>query len=381
MKTNKMAAIFSNQHEYNELKPLTDERSLSTLYFAGKYRIMDFALSSIVNAGINNVYTLINQEKVRSYLDHLGGGKEWGLDTIGSYEYLDFYQKLMTSQASGDNYFDDVITFLETAKVPYTVFIENKMVGNFDLQSVLHFHQENGDKITAVFKRVDKENTAADDEMFVLDDTNTILSCEQIIDAQQQDLYNLSLNIYVADTDWLIAELKKAQKSNASIDIGKRLADLAAKYRTSAYEYTGYLHNIHDIPSYFAANMEMLNKKKRDSLLYGSQKIITRIRNEVGTYFSAKSAVKDSMLATGCRVYGKVDHSIISRRVNIDKDCQVKNSIIMANCQLGKGSKVENAILDKNVQVKKNVIIRGSSTQPAVIKKGSIVSNNIINNH
>lgn len=58
MKTNKMAAIFSNQHEYNELKPLTDERSLSTLYFAGKYRIMDFALSSIVNAGINNVYTL-----------------------------------------------------------------------------------------------------------------------------------------------------------------------------------------------------------------------------------------------------------------------------------------------------------------------------------
>ena len=91
MKTNKMAAIFSNQHEYNELLPLTEERSLSTLYFAGKYRVMDFPLSSIVNAGVNSVYTLINQEKVRSYLDHLGGSKEWGLDTIGSYEYLDFY--------------------------------------------------------------------------------------------------------------------------------------------------------------------------------------------------------------------------------------------------------------------------------------------------
>lgn len=379
MKTNKMVAIFSNQHEYNELKPLTDERSLSTLYFAGKYRIMDFALSSIVNAGINNVYTLINQEKVRSYLDHLGGGKEWGLDTIGSYEYLDFYQKLMQSQARGDAYFDDVITFLKTAKMPYTVFMENKMVGSFDLQSILHFHQENGNKITAVFKRVGKENTAPDDQMFVLDEANTILSCEQIIDAQEQDLYNLSLNIYVADTKWLISELKKAQRSGASIDIGQKLASLAAKYRASAYEYTGYLHNIHDIPSYYQANMEMLNKKKRDSLLYGSQKIITRIRNEVGTYFSNSSQVTDSMLATGCRIKGEVNHSIVSRRVRIDENSQVHNSIVMASCHLEKGSQVDYAILDKNIVVKKGVKIKGQPENPVVVKKGAVVKKDLIN--
>lgn len=378
MRTNKMVAIFSNQHEYNELHPLTDERSLSCLYFAGKYRIMDFALSSIVNAGINNVYTLINQEKVRSYLDHLGGGKEWGLDTIGSYEYLDFYQKLMQSQARGDPYFEDVITFLKTAKSPYTVFMENKMVGNFDLQSILHFHQENGNKITAVFKRVSKDNTAPDDQMFVLDEANTILSCEQIIDAQEQDLYNLSLNIYVADTKWLISELKKAQKSGASIDIGQRLASLAAKYRSSAYEYTGYLHNIHDIASYYAANMEMLNKKKRDSLLYGSQKIITRIRNEVGTYFSAASQVNDSLLATGCRVKGEVKHSIISRRVRIDENSQVKNTVVMANCHIEKSSQINYAILDKNIVVKKGVKIKGQPDNPVVVKKGAVVKNNLI---
>ena len=95
MKTSKMCAIFSNQHEYSQLKPLTDERALSTLAFAGKYRLMDFPLSSIVNSGITQLYTLISQEKVRSYLDHWGGGKEWGMDTIGSYQYLDFYQNLI----------------------------------------------------------------------------------------------------------------------------------------------------------------------------------------------------------------------------------------------------------------------------------------------
>lgn len=129
-----MSAIFSNQHEYKELKPLTDERSLSTLAFAGKYRLMDFPLSSIVNAGINNVYALINQEKVRSYFDHLGGGKEWGLDTIGSYQYIDFYQKIIQRQVSGEPYFADIIEFLKTTSYPYAVFIGNKMVGNFDLQ-------------------------------------------------------------------------------------------------------------------------------------------------------------------------------------------------------------------------------------------------------
>ena len=128
MKTSKMCAIFSNQHEYSRLKPLTDERALSTLYFAGKYRLMDFALSSIVNADINHVYTLISQEKVRSYLEHLGGGKEWGLDTIGSYEYLDFYQNLMRRRSRGENYFDDLIFFLKTCKMPYTVLDRKSVV-------------------------------------------------------------------------------------------------------------------------------------------------------------------------------------------------------------------------------------------------------------
>lgn len=378
MKTNKMAAIFSNQHEYNELRPLTDERSLSALYFAGKYRIMDFALSSIVNAGVNNVYTLISQEKVRSYLDHLGGGKEWGLDTIGSYAYLDFYQNLLQSQTNGGEYFNDLITFLATANAPYTVFVENKMIANVDLQSVLHFHQKNGNRITAVFKRVSKRNVAPDDQLYILDEENTIMSCHQAIDTQSQDRYNLGLNIYVADTKWLIAELKKAQKCGAPIDIGQRFAGLAAKYRTNAYEYTGYLRNIHDIKSYYDANMEMLDKKKRDSLLHGNQKIITRIRNEVGTYYSASSRVKNSLLATGCRINGTVEDSILSRRIDVGEYSKVKHSVVMADCTLEAGSRVEYAILDKNVVVKEDVIIKGTPDNPVVIKKGDTVTKNLI---
>lgn len=378
MKTSKMCAIFSNQHEYSRLKPLTDERALSTLYFAGKYRLMDFALSSIVNADINHVYTLISQEKVRSYLDHLGGGKEWGLDTIGSYEYLDFYQNLMRRRSRGENYFDDVIFFLKTCKMPYTVFIGNKMAANFDLKAILHFHQSNDNRITPVFKRVEKDSLAPDDHTFVLSDNNVVTEQREAIELTSEGSFNLSANVYVMNTDWLIYELEKAQKSGASYDVSERLAALAVKEKANAYEYTGYLRNIHDIPSYYQANLDMLEKDKRDSLLYGNQKIITRIRNEVGTYYDKESDVKNTLISTGCTVKGEIKNSIVSRRVNFAKDSVAKNAVIMANCKIKSGADVEYAILDKNVVIEKGVTVKGKPDSPVVIKKGSVISKDFV---
>lgn len=95
MKANKMCAILGNEHEYSGLMPLTENRPLSTLYFDCKYRIMDFAISSAANANIRTVYIILNEGRVKSVFDHLGGGREWGLDSIGSYQYLSFYQDIL----------------------------------------------------------------------------------------------------------------------------------------------------------------------------------------------------------------------------------------------------------------------------------------------
>ncbi|MST86838.1 glucose-1-phosphate adenylyltransferase subunit GlgD [Lactobacillus porci] len=373
-----MCAIFSNQHEYSQLKPLTDERALSTLAFAGKYRLMDFPLSSIVNSGITQLYTLISQEKVRSYLDHWGGGKEWGMDTIGSYQYLDFYQNLMARRSRGEEYFDDLIIFLKTCNVPYTVFIGNKMAANFDLKAVLHFHQSNGNHITPVFKRVNRCDIAADDRTFVLSDNNVVAASHEAIELNGEGPFNLSANVYVMDTDWLINELDKAQKSGVSYDISERLSVLAVREKANAYEYTGYLRSIHDISSYYEANMDMLKKDKRDSLLYGNQKIITRIRNEVGTYYDKDSEVKNTLIATGGKIKGGLHNCVVSRRVVVGKEAEVESSILMAGDHIKSGAKVEYAILDKNVVVEKGVTIKGKPESPVVIKKGTVVDKDFI---
>lgn len=378
MKTNKMCAIFNNQHEYNELKPLTEKRCLSTLYFAGKYRLMDFPLSSIVHANIHSVYMLVNQSMLQSYFDHLDGGKEWGFDMIGHYFLLGAFQDLVNQRMDGELYLSDLINFINCSGAGYVALLGNKMLSNVDLDAVLKYHQSQGAKVTAVVKKADKTMIASDDQLFDLDEDNRVRANYRIDEAPDAAEYNLSMNMYVMDADWLIELLKKGEKNGQFFNMAADLGSVMTKYHGACYEYTGYIRNIHDIPSYFAANMDMLNKEHFDSLLNSGQKIITRIKNEVGTYYAQGSAVTNSLVSTGCRIYGRVDHAVISRRCRFEKNTTVKNSIILSNVVLHEGTTIENAILDKNVEVDAGVTIKGTKDHPIVVEKGGIINTNMI---
>ena len=196
-----MCAIIGNEHEYTSLLPLTKHRPLSTLYFDCKYRIMDFALSSVVNANIRNVFMIMNEGRIKSVFDHLGGGREWGLDSIGSYQYISFYQDILRRKAEGKTYFDDVIDYLQKSKASYTVFISNKILANVDLRAVLKIHQAQNNKITAVFKRVARNNIASDDQILTLGENGTVLGTKKFNDlSEKDDTYNLAMGIFIANT-------------------------------------------------------------------------------------------------------------------------------------------------------------------------------------
>ncbi|KRL86133.1 glucose-1-phosphate adenylyltransferase [Ligilactobacillus apodemi DSM 16634 = JCM 16172] len=369
-----MCAILGNEHEYNGLLPLTANRPLSTLYFDCKYRIMDFALSSAVNANIRTVYMILNEGRVKSVFDHVGGGREWGLDSIGSYQYLGFYQDILRKKAEGKPYFNDMIGFLEKAKSEYTVFFGNKMLCNVDLRSILDVHQANGAKITVVFKRVPKEKIAPDDCILTLTEDNRVQKTDIFSELEDnQELYNLSMSIFLVKTDWLLDLLHKGQNAGAPASVQDLLNREMTRVKTRAYEYTGYLSNIHDIKSYYDANMDMLDPEHFNALLFSSQKVITRTKNEVATHFYDKTKVKRSQFATGCIIKGEVEHSLISRRTVIEEDAVVRDSVIMSNANIKRGATIQYAIFDKNVEVEAGVRIKGTPENPVVITKGSHV--------
>lgn len=374
-----MCAIIGNEHEYTSLLPLTKNRPLSTLYFDCKYRIMDFALSSVVNANIRNVFMIMNEGRIKSVFDHLGGGREWGLDSIGSYQYISFYQDILRRKAEGKTYFDDVIDYLQKSKASYTVFISNKILANVDLRAVLKIHQAQNNEITAVFKRVARNDIASDDQILTLGENGTVLGTKKFNDLSEKgDTYNLAMGIFIANTDWLIKALDAGQNAGAPTSIEEFLVSELTKVKSSAYEYTGYMSNIYSVKSYYQANMDMLNPEKFNSLLFSGQKVITRTKNEVATYFTEDSEVRRSQFATGCVIKGKVEDSLISRRTVVENGAEVIGSVLMGSANVGENTSVKYAILDKNVTIDANLKIEGTPEKPVVIEKDTHITADVI---
>ncbi|GAA2909499.1 glucose-1-phosphate adenylyltransferase subunit GlgD [Enterococcus pseudoavium] len=378
MRANKMCAILGNVHECPELLPLTEKRPLATLPFDCKYRLIDFNLSNAINANIKSVYIVFNQGTTKSVFDHIGGGREWHLDSVDSRFFIHFYQDFLKKKAEGRPYFESVIDYLNKSKSEYTVFMGNRMLYNIDLEAVLKIHQQNDSTLTVVYKKMPKEQIYRQDEILDVDEHGTVTDHHNFLaDKSDEELLNMSMKLFVCRTDWLISALQEGQNHGGPVALLDFLILAMDKVKTSAYEYTGLVSNIFDINSYYKANMDMLDPKKFASLLYSKQKVYTKLKNEVATYYAPTSEVTDSQFATGCMVYGKVHGSLFSRSVVVENGAQIEDSIVMASCSIHENALIKNAILDKNVVVEAGVKIIGSANKPIVIKKNTHVLSDI----
>lgn len=378
MRANKLCAILGNVYENPELLPLTENRPLATLPFDCKYRLIDFNLSNVVNANVKSVYMVFNQGLTQSVFDHIGGGREWHLDSVDSRYFIHFYQDFLKKKAEGRPYYESVIDYLNKSKSEYTVFMGNRMLCNIDLEAVLKIHQQNDSELTVVYKKMPRKQIYRQDEILDVDDHGHIVGSRHFLDDHSDsEILNLSMKIFICRTDWLINALQKGQNLGGPVAMIDFLSFLMGRVNSSAYEYTGFLSNIYDIKSYYDANMAMLDPKKFASLLYSKNKIYTKLKNEVATYYSATSEVTNSQFATGCIVEGKAQGSLFSRSVVIKKDAAIEDSIIMASCLIKENAMIKYAILDKNVVVEAGVKIIGSVDHPVVIKKNTHVLSDV----
>lgn len=377
MRTNKMCAILGNLNRFKGLLPLTDKRPLATLPFDCKYRLIDFNLSSIVNANINTVFMVFNEDETQSVFDHIGGGKEWNLDGVQNRFFIHVYQDFLKRKAEDKHYYDTVIDYLQKSKSEYTVYMGSKMLCNIDLRALLKIHQMQNNDMTVVYKRVGKENIHPSDLLLDVAEDGTIQKAISAQDTILGEVNNLCADIYIVQTQALIDALRKGQNEGESVNMESFLRSKITEVDSSSYEYTGYLSNIYDMKTYYQANMDMLDTQKFNSLMYSSQKIYTKLKNEVPTYYSEASDVENSQFASGSVIEGSVKNSLVSRQTQIKPQAQVDSSILMANNQIGAGTVVRYAILDKNVVVEPGVKIIGTKEEPIVLKKGSHVISDI----
>ncbi len=377
MKTNSMCALIGNIHRYDELLPLIKDRPIATLPFSSKYRLIDFNLSNVANANILSVFMVFNEGETRSVFDHIGGGREWNLDGVKNRFFIHIYQDYIRRADNNRSYYELIIDYLLKSKSEYAVYMGSKFVCNIDLRAIQAIHRQKNADLTVVYKRVPKEKLHSSDLLLRMDMDNVVVEKASVSTVEPSELVNLCTDIYVIKSNHLIELLKKRIAAGAVGSIENLLRESIGQ-NTAAYEFTGYLTNIYDIPSYYQANMDMLDVKKFNSLFYSSQKIYTKMKDEVPTYYSKTSNISNSQLATGCTIEGEVENSLISRGTHIYKNAKVNHSIIFSSNVIHEGATVAYAILDKNVIVDPGIRIEGTPENPVVVAKGKHVTRNII---
>ena len=377
MKIDKYSAILGNTVGFHDMSAFTEHRPVASLPFGGKYRLIDFPLSSLANAGVRSIFGIFQQDNISSVFDHIRSGREWGLSTLLSHYYLGIYNTRVESSTVGKEYYQQLLTYLRRSGSNQTVSINCDVLVNIDLNQVFHLHNTTNGPITVVYKKLPKKDISDVNAILEIDETDHVRSHKLFDNKSTDELFNMSTGIFVVDTPWLIERLEEEAQKEYPEKLRYVLRDLAVKEGAFAYEYTGYLANIHSVQSYYQANIDMLESKKFYSLFSPNQKIYTKVKNEEPTYYANTSKVSTSQFASGSIIEGEVVQSVLSRNIYIHKDSVVKNSVLFPRVVIGQGARVEYAILDKGVEVADGVVIRGTAEHPVVVKKGETVTEDI----
>lgn len=375
--TNALGIIFPNA--YDELVPeLTSERLMASIPFAGRYRMIDFVLSSMANCGIDNITVLV-RENYFSLLDHLGSGREWDLTRKngGLNIFPPFAQKNMGVYAGRVGMIGSILGFLKSQKEKYVVMSDTNIAFNFDFKALLDAHIASEADVTIAYTKEDLPQSIMKAEELNKGNYYTLdLDGSRVkrihINPQEPGEKNFSMNVYVFEREHLIKLVNEAFMAGAVYLERDILMPQLAELNVNAYEYTEYVARIGSLKEYFDENMRLLENENLEEL-FGKNPIYTKIRDDNPTRYINGSSAKNVMVADGCVIEGEIENCILFRGVKIGKGAKVKNAILMQDTVIGANVNAEYIITDKKVKVSEGKEIKGADTKPFFIRKKEVV--------
>ena len=365
MNVNKFAGlVFINSFD-DELGKLTIHRSKSAVPFGGSFRIIDFALSSLSNAGISNV-GFITTDKYRSILDHIGTGRWWNLDRKSGGIHLMSPYSTNTLRRS-DTYLEGLMgakDFIERSNAEHLVIFTGGIAANLDIDALCTDHLKNNADITVMYSNTQKPLYYTAEECALNIKNGKIGG---VLKGANVD--NYPIGVYVIKLSVMNAIIHHAQKKGyEDINIDKEFV-LNDKYSIYAFEHSGFVAFNDSIQNYFDANMAILDSYTRKELFNADRPIYTKIKSDMPTRYGTRSIVKNSFIADGCIIEGVVRNCILGRCVHIGKGAVVENSIIIQGSRIGEDAEVKYCILDKNVNVANSKTVKGSEGNVVVLPK------------
>lgn len=360
-----MGIINLDENE-DRIRELTRNRILASMPMGGRYRIIDFILSNMTNAGIANVgiFTKMNS---RSLMDHLKDGSPWDLNRkIEGIRVFNFNDADTNTEDIFN--FGNNIEYLYKSRQEYVVISSSYMICNIDFREVLKFHKNAHNDITIVYKSVnDAEKNFSGCEILNIDENNRVVSVGKNVGNKKKA--HICMEMYIMKKQLFIDIIDKCITLGIYKKFKKYIYNSLNKYKVGSYEFNGYLSCVNSLKSYYNANMDLFNQDINKELFSSKRPIYTKTSDEVPARYINGSSVKNSIIGNGCEISGTVENSIIFRRVKISKDVILKNCIIFQNCVIGQGTKLSNVITDKYVVIDDNKELKGDEDTPLVVIK------------
>ena len=372
--------IFSNIHDAS-IPELTKPRTMASIPFGGRYRLIDFALSNMVNSDITTV-GLITHNNYQSLLDHIGTGKDWDLARrSGGIRIL---PPFITSGTRGDDRLYNtrlqalvgVKNFVENCGADHIIISDCNMICNIDYTDAVDNHIANNADITIITKTV---NT--NDLKFPLDKYIKVVTSNdknEIVDYvpydNQQGELHINTNMMIIKRSYLLALITEADSRGYDSFSRDIIMRNLGKHRFFSFEYDGYFNYIDSMQKYFFCNMKMLDSSKRKLVFHVKNRpIYTKVRNSAPTRYTESAKVTNSIIADGCVIEGVVENSILFRGVKVGKGTVIKNSILLQNTYTGDDVYLNCVVTDKDVTIKNGKMLSGHETRPFYIGKGTTV--------
>jgi len=363
--------VFNLVNEMDDLEELTYGRCVASVPFGGRYRLIDFVMSSMVNSGISNV-SVFTHKKYRSLMDHLGSGKEWDLDRKRNGLFIlppavDELQEML----KGDLYnFHKNRDYFYRSTQQYVIISRSHMVCNINLRDVVEAHKTSGADITLVYKHTE-DQIGAKTRKIILNETGRVTEIQDHNGRLQSN--KVSMEIFVLKKNLLLdlveTNISQGNDHFVRYAIMKNINHL----NIQGYEYGGYLGVINTIQSYYHHSMNLLNPGVWSDLFYKPGLIYTKIKDEPPARYMQAAEVTNSLIANGCIINGIVENSILFRGVRVHKGVHLKNCIVLQNGEIRENVSIENAILDKDVVVNSGRHLKGDLAAPYIAAKNKAI--------
>ena len=337
---NVFGIIFAN-YTGESFGELLSKRTIASLPYGGRYRLVDFPLSNMVNSGITTV-GLIMPSFYRSLVDHVGSGKEWNLDRkIGGLFILpgtvygghNTHESIMLSDLLENHRY-----IMRRENETYALIASSSKIYNMDYRPMIEQHIASGKSVTFAFYNT-KDGNEAPLECFIVNRKVLVNLIEDYSSYSHLDLVDL---------------------------LGQELSTSEIGF----YNFNGYVKSIDSIKDYVDASVDLLDPAVQNELFRGERTIYTKTQDEAPSLYGEGSEVRNSLISAGCEINGTVENCILFRNVKVAQGAKLKNCIVMQHTTISADAQLENVILDKYVEVTRGVkVMSEDSSRPVVIRK------------